>query len=325
MSHSNISIPRRSPGPEAPFFLGFDGGGTKTECALADASGRVVARATAGPSNPLRTGYTRAWFALSEAADSVLSRHKLRAGDIRGICAGLGGTRRSGTARRVTTFFEGSYPNARVKVTTDLEIAFEAAFNGGEGMVLIAGTGSAAFGRDAKGRTARAGGRGPWFSDEGSAFDIGRRAVRAVAMAEEHRGPATALSAQIFATLQTRDWNSLTERLAKNPDDVFPQLFPLVAELADQEDAVALEILSSAAADLAGLAQSVANELGWRDRDFALAKMGGIQGRSIFFDGAIDAELKTQLPRSHVVSAKLAPADAAVEMAAHLAAKGNAA
>jgi N-acetylglucosamine kinase-like BadF-type ATPase len=325
MSKSSIATPRRNPSPEAPFFLGFDGGGTKTECALADASGRVVARATVGPSNPLRTGYTRAWFALSEAADSVLSRHRLRAGDIRGVCAGLGGTRRPGAARRVTAFFEESYPNARVKVTTDLEIAFEAAFNGDEGMILIAGTGSAAFGRDAKGRTARAGGRGPWFSDEGSAFDIGRRAVRAVALAEEHRGPATALSAEIFSTLQARDWNSLTERLAKNPDDVFPQVFPLVAELADQEDGVAREILLSAAADLAGLAQSVTNELGWRDRDFPIARMGGTQGRSHFFDGAMEAELKKRLPRSHAVTAKLAPADAAVEMAARLAAKGNAA
>ncbi len=137
--------------PEASFFLGFDGGGTKTECALGDASGRVVARAAAGPSNPLRTGYTRAWFALSEAADSVLARHKLRAGDIRGVCAGLGGAGRSGTARRVTAFFERSYPNAGVRVTSDLETAFEAAFGRNEGIVLVAGTGSAAFGRDTHG------------------------------------------------------------------------------------------------------------------------------------------------------------------------------
>ena len=68
---------------DAKYFLGFDGGGTKTECVLADAHGAVLARATAGPSNPLRTGYTRSWFSLSGAADAVLGRNKLRADDIR--------------------------------------------------------------------------------------------------------------------------------------------------------------------------------------------------------------------------------------------------
>ncbi len=312
--------------PEASFFLGFDGGSAKTECALADASGRVMARATAGPSNPLRTGYTRAWFALSESADSVMARHKLRASDIRGVCAGLGDAGRTGTARRVTAFFERSYPNARVQVTSDLETAFEAAFGRGEGIVLVAGTGSAAFGRDNHGRTARAGGRGPWFSDEGSAFNIGREAVRAVAMAEESRGPATALSARLFPALQTRNWNSLTEQIAKNPDDVFPRIFPLVAELADGEDVVSRAILSAGASDLVELARSVANELGWQDRNFPIAKMGGIQGRSHFFDAAIEAELKRRLPLSQTVSVKTTPAEAAAGMAARLAdTKGNAA
>lgn len=317
---------REMAAPEASFFLGFDGGGTKTECALGDASGRVVARARAGPSNPLRTGYTRAWFALSEAADSVLARHKLRAGDIRGVCAGLGGAGRSGAARRVTAFFERSYPNARVQVTSDLETAFDAAFRGGEGIVLVAGTGSAAFGRDHSGRTARAGGRGPWFSDEGSAFNIGCQAVKAVAMADEGRGPATALSARLFTAVQTRNWSSLTEQIAKNPDDVFPRVFPLVAELADEEDSVSRAILSAGASDLAELARSVASELGWQARDFPIAKMGGTQGRSHFFDKAIDTELKRRLPRSQSVLVTKTPAEAAVGMAARLAgAKGNAA
>src|SRR5271156_6817468 len=235
---------------DATYFLGFDGGGTKTDCVLADAEGRVVARASAGPSNPLRSGYTRSWFSLSDAADSVLKQEKIHSGHIRGICAGLGGAGRSGVARRVTTFFEHGYPNASVRVTTDLEIAREAAFGSGEGVILLAGTGSAAFGRDASGRTARAGGRGPWFSDEGSAFDIGRRAFRAVTLAEEHRGPATELSKRILAWHDAPSWDFVGEQVVKNPDAVFPKTFPLVAEVADGGDAVAQEILAAAAGSL---------------------------------------------------------------------------
>jgi glucosamine kinase len=319
-------MPPKMPASDIPYFLGFDGGGTKTECLLSNAQGEILARSIAGPSNPLRTGYTRAWFSLSEAADAVLSRQKIRAGDIRALCAGLGGAGRSGVEKRITTFFERSFPNARARVTTDLEIAFEAAFGTGEGIILLAGTGSAAFGRDTSARIARAGGRGPWFSDEGSAFDIGRRAFAAIARAEEHRAPETALSQRLLAWHQARNWDSLLDRVCKNPDDVFPQTFPLVAQLADKGDAVSCEILSSAATCLAELAGCVAGELGWGDREVDVAKAGGVYGRSKYFDAAIESELKKLMPAARLVSLEVSPAEAAVRIAIRASlAKGNAA
>jgi glucosamine kinase len=319
-------MPQKASSSEPAYFLGFDGGGTKTDCVLADAEGRVLDRAAAGPSNPVRTGYMKAWFSLSEAADAVLSRHKIRAGHIRGICAGLGGAGRTGVARRVITFFERGYPDAKVLVTTDLEIALEAAFGSGEGIILLAGTGSAAFGRDANGDTARAGGRGPWFSDEGSAFDIGRRAFHAVALADEHRGPETALSKRIIAWHEARDWDALLEHIVKTPDGVFPKTFPLVAELADAGDAVSREILSAAAVSLAQLANSVANALAWRDCDIPIARVGGVYGRSKYFDSAIEAELMKLIPRVRLAKVKISLAEAAVRIAIRMSqAKGNAA
>jgi N-acetylglucosamine kinase-like BadF-type ATPase len=319
-------MPQKVSASETVYFLGFDGGGTKTDCVLADASGQVLERSTAGPSNPVRTGYTKAWFSLSEAADAVLGRHKIRADGIQGVCAGLGGAGRSGVARRATTFFERSYPNAKVLVTTDLEIALEAAFGAGEGIMLLAGTGSAAFGRDANGHTARAGGRGPWFSDEGSAFDIGRRAFQAVALADEHRGPATKLSTRILGWNEAHSWDALLEHITKSPDAVFPKTFPLVAELADSGDVVSRDILSGAAASLAQLAESVAKTLSMREREISIAQVGGVYGRSKFFDSAIAAELKKTLPRASLAAVEISPAEAAVRMAIRLShAKGNAA
>jgi N-acetylglucosamine kinase-like BadF-type ATPase len=319
-------MPLKVSASETAYFLGFDGGGTKTDCVLADANGRVLERSTAGPSNPIRTGYTKAWFSLSEAADAVLGRHKIHAGHIQGVCAGLGGAGRTGVARRATTFFERSYPNAKVLVTTDLEIALEAAFGAGEGIMLLAGTGSAAFGRDAIGHTARAGGRGPWFSDEGSAFDIGRRAFQAVALADEHRGPATKLSGRILGWNEANTWDALLEHITKSPDAVFPKTFPLVAELADAGDAVSRDILSASATSLAQLAASVAKNLVMVDREISIARVGGVYGRSKFFDSAIAAELKKALPRARLATVEIPPAEAAVRMAIRLThAKGNAA
>lgn len=319
-------MPQKKGDAGATFILGFDGGGTKTECLLADADGKVLARATTGPSNPLRAGYMRAWFALGEAADSVMARQKISADRIGGVCAGLGGAGRPGVVRRVTSYFERSFPNAEIRVTTDLEIGLEAAFGGGEGILLLAGTGSAAFGRDANGRTARTGGRGPWFSDEGGAFDIGRQAVQAVSLADEHRGPETALTKKVLSQNLWRDWAGLFEAVAKNPDDVFPKIFPFVAQLSDKGDAVSQGILTAAAGSLAGLALAVAKELGWQERSFDIAKTGGVYGRSKFFDAAIEAEVEKVLPQAHLISVKTSPAEAAVEMALRdVREKGNAA
>jgi glucosamine kinase len=172
----------------------------------------------------------------------------------------------------------------------------------------------------------RAGGRGPWFSDEGSAFDIGRRAFEAVVRAEEGRGSATDLSQRILEWNQCRDWGWVRDAVAKNADDVFAKTFPLVAQLADKGDAVAREILSGAAASLAQLAASAASQLGWRDREVPVAKVGGVYGRSKFFDTAIDAEIGKAVPRAQFMTVEISPAEAAARMAVRSAlVKGNAA
>ena len=299
----------------AAYFLGFDGGGTKTECVLADGEGRVLARATGGPSNPVRIGYAKSWFSLGEAADVVLRHEKLTSNDICGVCAGIGGAGREGVAWRLQSFFEKSYRNAKVRVTTDLDIALEAAFGEAEGILLLAGTGSAAYGRDASGATARAGGRGPWFSDEGSAFDIGRRAFSAIVLAQDHRGPGTELTDRILSWHRMHDWDTLLDQITKNADEVFPKTFPLVAQLADKGDKVAEELLSAAAVSLAGLAANVVSRLGWLDREVPLAKVGGVYGRSKFFDAEIESQLAIAIPRARIVLVEITPGEAAVRMA----------
>src|SRR5580700_202110 len=304
--------------PDASFYLGFDGGGTKTDCFLVDADSNVLARATAGPSNPLRAGYAKAWFTLSDAADVVLERHHLKASDIRGICAGIGGAGRESVAKRIATFLERAFPEAAVTVTTDLAITLNAAVGEGEGIILVVGTGSAAYGRDAKGHTARAGGRGPWFSDEGSAFDIGRRALAAVVRAEEKRGPQTALTGKMLTWLGCNDWTRVLDWVIKNPDDVFPRVFPLVAELGDKGDSVCCEILTGAAESLAQLAASVIQKLDMQNRDIVIAKSGGTLGRSTFFDAAIDSNLAGLAPRAQIIAMQMKPAEAAARLAIHL-------
>src|SRR6267154_2902759 len=110
---------QREHASNSEYFLGLDGGGTKTDWVLVDGSGRTLARSTAGPSNPIRAGYAKAWFTLSDAADVVLEHHHIKAGDIRGIYAGTGGAGRDVVARRIGTFLESAFLHVSGTVTTE--------------------------------------------------------------------------------------------------------------------------------------------------------------------------------------------------------------
>lgn len=300
------------------YFLGFDGGGTKTECILLDARGNLAGRGLAGPSNAVRIGFETAFQNLREAADQALSAARVEARQVRGVCAGLGGAGSRRVVKRVMGFLVGVFSAADVHVTTDSAVALEAAAGDGPGVILIAGTGSVCLGRNAAGQTARAGGMGPWISDEGSAYDIGRRAVIAVARARDALAPVTLLSEMIPATLEVSSWESLIERIAAGPDRVFPPIFPLVVEAADQGDDPAREILFTAALGLAGLASSVIRRLDLGNEKFVLAKSGGVFGHSALLESALDALLASVAHRAQIRPLSISPALGAARWAMRL-------
>ncbi len=305
------------------YYVGFDGGGTKTECVLLDGEGNLVAQSTAGPSNPLRAGFEKALVALTAASDQALSIARVDAARVRGVCAGLAGAGRARVVKRVMVHLVETFPRADVHVTTDVEVALEAAVGAGAGVILIAGTGSIALGRNAQGKTARAGGLGPKIGDEGSAYDIGRKAVQAVARAREGLAPVTILSDLIPEVLSCPTWEQLLERVAENADDVFPRLYPAVVEAADAEDDPAREILFTAALALSQIAVSVVRRLGLTDREFVLAKSGGVFGHSKLLETALDALLRSAARKARITDLQVSPAIGAVQLIRRMTATGE--
>jgi N-acetylglucosamine kinase-like BadF-type ATPase len=300
------------------YSLGFDGGGTKTDSVLLDASGSVVGEGHGGPSNPLRCGYDVAFASLRKAAAEAIVAAGIQTSEVTGVCAGIAGAGRRNVVRRLMVFVAQEFPTAVGQVTTDYEIALEAAVGTGPGVALIAGTGSVAFGRNAAGETARAGGYGPWIGDEGSAFEIGRRAVSAVARTRDNDAPATALGGMISAALQCPDWDEMTLRIMKDPDDVFPKLFPVVASAANAEDSAAKEILFTSAIGLGNLAMIVIRRLGMKGEQFPLVKCGGVFGHSKMLDSLLDSVLASGAIRAKISRLKISPAIGAARMAARL-------
>src|SRR6266436_4406797 len=206
------------------WVLGFDGGGTKTECVLMDTAGKMLARSVSGPSNPWPVGVESARREIEKAADLCLQKAGATRNGVVALGAGLAGTGKPELKEGMKASLAGAFPAAAVSVFTDLEMALAAA---GEGpvIVLVAGTGSAAIGRNARGEIWRTGGQGPRLGDDGSAFDIGSRAV-ARAMGEQERlGRNSTLGSKILEELGYASWQELRERATSDPDSVFPLVF----------------------------------------------------------------------------------------------------
>jgi glucosamine kinase len=244
------------------YYLGIDGGGTKTRCLLADET-TVLAKAMTGGSNIVRLGETQAREALHTAIRQVCTATKISPDQIRAICIGAAGAARPEIAAKIRTILAELIPEVpltNIEVVGDTVIALEAAFGAGPGVIAIAGTGSIVYGRDAAGHTARAGGWGFAVSDEGSGHWIGRRAISAILSARDQRFE-TALTAMVLQAWKLNTLDELVQQANSTPPPDFPRLFPIVLRAADEADSIARDLLADAGAKLAALAAIVVRRL----------------------------------------------------------------
>ena len=299
------------------YVLGFDGGGTKTECVLLDSQSRIRATTRSGPSNPFRIGHEAATAALTEAAQSAVHEAGIEIRQISALCAGLAGVGSAQSHEEMQQNIANAFPGAKVRLITDLELSL-ASIAQPEAIVLVAGTGSSALGRDAQGHTARAGGHGPLLSDQGSAYDVGRLAVAAAVRELDRTGSDSAIGSEILGRLKFSNWTELRDRARTAADEVFPRVFPVVAQAAESGDAHAQTLLSNAAQEIAALADALVDRLKLRESAIYIAKTGGMVSASKFFDAQLDTALKKIAPRATTGFLPIAPAEAAARLALEL-------
>jgi len=122
----------------------------------------------------------------------------------------------------------------------------------------------------------------------------------------------------IPAALGCPDWDELTQRISKNPDEIFPALFSVVAAAADAEDSAAKGILFTSAIGLGSLAMIVVRRLGMKDQEFPLVKCGGVFGHSLMLDALLDSVVASGALRAKVSQLKIPPAVGAARIANRL-------
>jgi N-acetylglucosamine kinase-like BadF-type ATPase len=247
-------------------FLGVDGGQSGTTALIGDEAGRLLGRGRGGPANHAAAdeGKAKLERAIRESVGAACGEAGLDPHPhFAAACFGMSG----GPAEKQLIL--ASLVRAdKFIVTTDAEIALAGVTSSGQGIIVIAGTGSIALGRNATGTLARAGGWGYIFGDEGSAFDMVRQALRAALRMEEGWGPATRLRQVLLEAAQARDANQALHWFYGTawPRDRIAALAPLVDAAANEGDPVAIEILNYSALQLATLATSVRAQL-WKPPD----------------------------------------------------------
>ncbi len=258
-------------------FLGVDGGQSSTKALIADESGRILGAGRAGPCNHVNSqaeGRQKLASAVRECVDATLASCGLNVetAAFESACFGM-----SGGPDDKSDVLHKVLRTRRLLVTHDAAIALTGATAGEPGIVVISGTGSIAFGRNAEGLEARAGGWGYVFGDEGGAFDIVRQATRAMLRAEEGWGTATALTKALLSASEMQDANSMLHAFYTSawPRSRVATLAAHVDATAEGGDAIARDILKAAAVQLAQLAAVIANRWVAPDHRIRVAGIGG--------------------------------------------------
>ena len=262
--------------------IGVDGGGTKTVAWL----GRVISaneydvlgRGAAGSSNVNAVGWDEATSNLKKSIISAWQNAGLEPSAVDIAVLALSGSGHEKVRKSLVQWASENRIAGSTEVIHDAEAVLWAGNSEGWGVALISGTGSVAFAKSQSSEEIGiCGGWGFWFGDEGSAFWLGQSALRAVAHADDGRGPATSLTDAIAARLNAANARSFLRELSRG-DQVrhnIAALADVVLETAETGDEVAQGIAQEGARHLALQVQAASEQSALADR-FPLAFAGGV-------------------------------------------------
>lgn len=259
------------------YFIGVDGGASKTAALVVDEQGQPLGSGVAGPSNHLRVGIEQATRNIERAVNIAMVEAGIAIRQVEYAYCGIAGSDHPVHRQRVIDSLKIFFPRGNFIVDTDARIALTGAVGFGAGIVVIAGTGSVAFGRNDEGDEQRAGGWGPTIGDEGSGFWIAREGLSAIVRAHDGRGfvtKMTELLCQDYDMCSPDELPRFVYATTTHVDDI-ARYGKLVIQAAQANDPIALDILARGGSELAECVLAVARKLHLTDREFPVAYVGG--------------------------------------------------
>jgi len=296
------------------YVLGIDAGGTKTVCQLATDRGEVLAETRRGGANLQAAGELEVEKVLHDVMEEAIGDRDIAPA---AICLGIAGVDRPDDARVVRGIMKRIGHKARILVVNDALVALEAGAPEQPAVVVIAGTGSISYGRNARKEAARAGGWGYVLGDEGSGYWIGRAALRAVLREADRRGPQTQLTSLLlkhFGVDRAQDLIHEVYHGTLRPTSI-ASLAQSVQTAFRSGDSVAIGILRTAADELESSALSVARRLDLFGTEFPFVLAGGMFKAVPWLHDELERRLSLASPGSRIILLEVEPAVGAVRLA----------
>jgi N-acetylglucosamine kinase-like BadF-type ATPase len=299
------------------YFLGVDGGASKTAALVIDADGQPLGRGVAGPSNHLRVGIETATRNIERAVNIALVEAGMAIRQVEYAYCGIAGADHPAHRQRVIDSLKIFFPKGNFIVDNDARIALTGAVGFGSGVVVISGTGSVAFGRNDSGLEARAGGWGPTIGDEGSGYAIARDGLSAIVRAHDGRGRRTKMTELLcydYDMCSPEDLPRFVYATTTHADDI-ARYGKLVIEAARVGDEVAVEILERAGRELAECVLAVARRLSLTPTTFPVAYVGGVFNAEDMLLGPMRTVVANEAPQATLNPPHHTPVEGAAMMA----------
>ena len=301
-------------------FLGVDGGGTKTRFLLIDETGSVLASHPEGPAYYLEIGLDGLRAMLARGIAHTLRQGQVRAEDLSYAFLGLPAY---GEDSKLLAALDAApleaLPHRRYRCGNDMVCGWAGALAGGDGINIVSGTGSIAYGEYA-GRSARAGGWGELFSDEGSSYWLAREGLRLFSRMSDGRlarGPLYEHVRRHFGLGSDLDVCAAIYGKDIAQRSQFAQLSKVVTAAAADGDRAALGLFESAARELADIVDAVRVQLQIpADVNVPVSASGGLFQPDNGLRQLLESELQRRSAQFRFVAARLPPdVGAAIEAA----------
>jgi len=296
------------------YFIGIDGGGTKTQCVIANENREFLFECFGGPSNFIMIGTQVVSETLLSLINQCTEALKIKPEEIESVVLGTTGAGRRTDAEVLEKDFLAYCKDQNVKINdfyviSDALAALEGAFSGKTGSILIAGTGSIMFGKDPQGVIHRVGGFGRFIGDEGSGYSLGRKGLAAVAKAFDGRGKETKLSEKLKVNYGINSLDDLITLIYKNNFDI-ASFAKVLIDTADEGDIVSRYIIIDEIEELALHVQTMLDK--FNVHEMRLVFIGSLIAKRNVYSNALHDKMYTHFPNVKVIEPELNPAQGAL-------------
>jgi N-acetylglucosamine kinase-like BadF-type ATPase len=307
------------------YYIGIDGGGTKSKCVLCSENLNKVYETQSGPTNFLTIGTETVAETLIRLISECCDNQKISIDNIQAIVLGTTGAGRESDAQKLEIAVDKlskskGISQLKFRVVSDARIALEAAFSGNPGSILISGTGSIMFGKDMNGNIHRVGGFGRLIGDEGSGLTIGKKGLNLLSKYYDGRGNHSILQEKVENRLGIKDQNSLITKVYSENLQI-QEIAPYVLESANEGDELCKNILDEETNELLLHIAAMTKKI--NIDNMKLVFVGGLISNENIFSNMLKQKIKLFLPNIILQDPDNPPEIGAVIMAKQLSGKNE--